>query len=312
MVCGSGVVRATAWTRFSVMNIPLKPGKYVVAVSGGVDSIVLLDVLKGLPAVELIVAHYDHGIRTNSEQDRRFVQDIAARHQLPFVYENGELGPDASEAVGRQARYMFFERTRKAHEAVAVITAHHQDDVLETAILNLMRGTGRKGLTALASRPLVVRPILHVSKKDILSHADTHGLSWHEDSTNANEQYLRNYIRHRLLPRFNAKARARLLHIIERMRAVNDELDSQLVAMVRQQTAQPLSRTWFTQLPHNLAKEFLASWLRVNGLTNFNTKTLERVVVAAKTGRPGSRIDLVNGVSLAVRKRELALVKYER
>ena len=185
------------------MDVSLKPGKYVVAVSGGVDSMVLLDLLKDQPHLKLIVAHYDHGIRPDSAKDRQLVQDVAAAYHLPMVFENGKLGSTASEATARQARYEFLERTRQTHSARAILTAHHQDDVLETAIINLIRGTGRRGLTALSSQPLIIRPLLHVSKADIRAYAEKQQLKWHEDSTNQDEKYLRNYIRRNWLPQFD-------------------------------------------------------------------------------------------------------------
>src|SRR5665213_799396 len=134
------------------MNVDLVPGKYVVAVSGGVDSISLLHILQAQPGVRLIVAHFDHGIREDSVEDRRLVQNVAREYRLPFVYDAGNLGVDTSEAAARQARYRFLRRVQQASGARAIVTAHHQDDLLETAILNLLRGTGRKGLTALSNR----------------------------------------------------------------------------------------------------------------------------------------------------------------
>ena len=86
------------------MNIALEPGKYVVAVSGGVDSVTLLHLLRSDPKLKLIVAHFDHGIRPESVEDRRFVAELAKQYSLPFVYATGNLGPEASEAAARKAR----------------------------------------------------------------------------------------------------------------------------------------------------------------------------------------------------------------
>ena len=89
------------------MKVQLEPGKYVVAVSGGVDSMSLLHALKDLPDVELVVAHFDHGIRPDSAQDRELVQKIADEYGLSFEYTQGHLGKDASEEQARKARYEF-------------------------------------------------------------------------------------------------------------------------------------------------------------------------------------------------------------
>jgi tRNA(Ile)-lysidine synthase len=291
------------------MNIALEPGKYVVAVSGGVDSMVLLDLLNRQTDLELVVAHFDHGIRSDSDCDRQLVQEIASQLGLAFVYEEAKLGPKASEATARAARYAFLERMRQVHGAKAIVMAHHQDDVLETAILNILRGTGRKGLTSLSSRSRVVRPMLHLPKKALRVYADSQGLKWREDSTNAEEKHLRNYIRHRILPQFDDAARAQLIDIIEQMRRVNYELDVSLINLMHSQPAlRQLDRSWFVSLPHAVAREFLASWLRARGIGNFDTKTLERVVVAAKVRQVGSLIDIMGGASLIVKRNRLALV----
>src|SRR6185369_2891937 len=122
------------------MQLKVRPGKYVVAVSGGVDSMVLLELLRQKPKLELIVAHFDHGIRPESGEDRKLVQRIAKHYELPFVYVEGHLGASASEALAREARYAFLRKVQAEQGAEAIITAHHQDDMLETAIMDLMRG----------------------------------------------------------------------------------------------------------------------------------------------------------------------------
>lgn len=292
------------------MDIELEPGKYVAAVSGGIDSVVLLDIMRGLPDVGLVVAHFDHGIRKDSAADREFVRNLAAEYGLPFEYAEGRLGPDASEATARAARYDFLEKTRQKYAADAIVTAHHQDDVLETAIINLLRGTGRKGLSALADRPGVRRPLLGVSKSEITGHARKRGLEWREDSTNADQTYLRNYVRHSLLPRFDEPARQQLLGLIRRARDNNHELDHFLAGQLGDQDG--LDRRWLTSLPHDAALEVMAAWLRRQGIRDFDRKTLERLVVAAKTGRHGQHFDVRRGAVMEVGKDGLALAVAER
>lgn len=302
-----------AATAKSLADVTLAPGAYVLAVSGGVDSMVLLDVLARRPALQLIAAHYDHGIRKDSARDRLLVQTAAAHLGLPFEYEEGMLGAQASEATARNRRYGFLERVRRTYGAQAIVTAHHQDDVLETAILNLVRGTGRRGLTSLASSATLVRPLLYIAKSDIHAYAAANGIAWREDSTNADQTYLRNYIRARLLPRFDAVARAKLLAIIARQRRVNAELDGLLASLLQTHSAaSQLDRRWFTQLPHAAAKEVLAYWFRRHGVGGFDAPALERLAVAAKTFRPGTSADITAGARLAVTSRVLALILPER
>ncbi len=294
------------------MKLAVDPGKYVVAVSGGVDSVALLHILQKQEGLDLIVAHFDHGIRGDSGEDRLFVQDLAKKYGLPFVYEEGKLGAKASEAMARQVRYNFLRRIGKDKNARAIITAHHQDDVLETAIINLLRGTGRKGLTALKNQPDILRPLLKVSKRELITHAKKHGLQWREDSTNQDIIYLRNYIRHKLLPRFGDSDRTKLVNILTKLEVTNQELDAILSDQLADQlglqaSENRLNRKWFNQLPHAVAREVLAAWLRASGSRGFSSQTLERLVVAAKVAEPGKTFPVQKGLSLRVQANNLAL-----
>lgn len=290
------------------MKIKLEPGKYVVAVSGGVDSVVLFDMVRQLPDVKLIVAHFDHGIREDSVEDRRFVQQMAMAHKLPFTFSEGKLGPGASEDQARRARYAFLEKVRSAAGARAIILAHHQDDAIETAIINLLRGTGRRGLSSLRERQGIARPLLHVTKRQLRAYALARRLEWREDSTNQDVAYLRNYVRHKLLPRFTIEQRKKLLTLVSNMAETNQQLDAQLVNYLHVQPSRGvLSRKTFVHLPHNVAREVMASWLRHQGVRGFDSKALERLVVAAKTAKPGTFTDALLGYSLRIGKDQLQL-----
>jgi len=279
-------------------TIHLPKGRYVVAVSGGVDSMVLLDVLRQRPDLQLTVAHFDHGIRSDSATDRKLIQDVTRRHKLPFVYDAGRLGAGASEAGARQARYKFLRTVKTQTGAQAIITAHHLDDAVETAIHNLMRGTGRKGLTSLHGIKQgyddVVRPLLHLPKDRLRAYAQEHELAWHEDSTNADLKYRRNYIRHRIIPRMKhdkPKEYAKLVQLIKRQVELNRAIDEQLTHLLHlQPEAGALDRHGFIMLPHDMSKEVVAHWLRLNGRGQFQRRQLEQLVRGLKTARPGSKL----------------------
>ena len=295
------------------MDMTIEPGTYVVAVSGGVDSMALLDMMRQRPDLRLVVAHLDHGIRADSAEDRRLVQAYAAEHGLPFVYHALELGERASEAAARAARYEFLHKVREATGARAVVTAHHQDDVLETAVHNIFRGTGRKGLSSLGAGEYLIRPLLHASKADLKKYALANGLKWREDSTNTNLAYKRNYIRHKVLPRLSKSQRQELHGYIKKTRQLNYEIDSLLEEYLRRQpAADRLDRKWFIGLPHGMAREMLAAWLRANGVGKFDRKLLERLVTAAKTLRVGKFMSLDSRHSLSITANELALVSRDR
>jgi tRNA(Ile)-lysidine synthetase-like protein len=295
------------------MKVDIKPGKYVIAVSGGVDSVALLHILKGLPGIDLVVAHFDHGIREDSPDDRVFVEALANEYGLPFAYKEGQLGSGASEAAARKVRYDFLRKVQRQHNVQAIITAHHQDDVLETAIINLLRGTSRKGLTSLTAQPGIERPLLNVPKKELIAYAKDQGLKWREDSTNQDQSYLRNYVRHSILPRFDAESRAQFLHVLSTQQVTNLELDKLLDSQLHIQSDETgLDRQWFTSLSHDVAREVLAAWLRANNIRDFDRKTLERLVVAAKVGQPGATFDVLRARTMQVNADTLALNDKER
>ena len=254
---------------------------------------VLLDLLRQKPRLELVVAHFDHGIRPDSAADRKLVQRIAKSYGLPFVHASGNLGPKAGEALAREARYTFLRKVQQEHGAEAIITAHHQDDMLETAIMNLLRGTGRRGLSSLKSRDGLVRPLLDWTKKDIRDYAEEHDLVWAEDSTNSDERYLRNYIRHNILSRFTKDGRDTLLRHMKQAGKINEEIDNLLDKDLDDQPARnELSRNWYLHLPYAVATEMMAAWLRRNGVAQFDRHMIERLVVAAKTAAPGKLADV--------------------
>jgi len=295
------------------MDIDLPEGRYVVAVSGGVDSVVLLHALRQLPGLKLTVAHYDHGIRPDSAEDRRLVQALAGEYGLPFVHDAGRLGPRASEARAREARYQFLHNARRASGAGAVVTAHHQDDLLETVVLNLLRGTGRRGLSSLKSTDVVKRPLLHVPKSELLRYASGAGLRWREDSTNRDTKYLRNYVRQNILPRFAVADREALLAISRTAAGLNEQIAQQAINYLHvQPAARVLDRHGFIMLPHAVAREIMAEWLLRNTGAELSKRMLERLVTAAKTGRSGSRVDVDAGHWLAIGPTRLALQYRER
>ena len=270
---------------------------------------VLLHRLQSQKNLQLIVAHFNHGIRPEAAADELLVKSTAKAWNLPFEVGYGHLGPNASEAAARRARYRFLEKIRKLHDADFIVTAHHQDDELETAILNLLRGSGRRGLSAMRNNIRLKRPLLDTPKAAIVAYARKHGLVWHEDPTNADTRLLRNYVRRHIMPHFypGQAARSNLLKLIDRAHQTGQAIDAELAQLT---AAHPhvLDRDFFRVLPHAVAKEMLMHWLRRNGIRQFNKETVERLSVAAKTARAGSRHN-IGGYWLVVDKATIGLQK---
>lgn len=184
--------------------------KYVLAISGGIDSSVLLNAcaqhrlaeLTGSPLPEtagMIVAHFNHGT-AHGKKAEEVVQKLAKKYDLPF-----QLGSTkqklASEADFRTARYSWLGKMAQRLGCERIVTAHHADDQAETVLFNLVRGSGLAGLGGMSElNGQIWRPFLRVPKKDIANYAKKYKLTWLDDPTNTNPKYARNRLRINILP----------------------------------------------------------------------------------------------------------------
>lgn len=183
--------------------------KIIVAVSGGPDSICLLDILHLISddlKITLVVAHYNHGLReTEDESETQLVRDFAESIKIPFVLEKCshiKIGPPSMEEKAREARYDFLERIRKDHKAQRIAVGHNLNDQAETILMRLLRGSGPSGLAGIP--PIrdnkIIRPLIEIKRKDIIAYIEARGLPYAIDSSNADTRYLRNRIRLELIP----------------------------------------------------------------------------------------------------------------
>ncbi len=179
--------------------------KLLVAVSGGVDSMVLCDLLLR-SQLNFSVAHCNFQLREKeSDEDEKFVRNYCSENQIQFFYKKFEVkkfkesGNFSTQMAARELRYEWFDELISEHKFKYLLTAHHLNDSLETFIINLSRGTGIEGLTGMNSRK-IVRPLLSYSKAEILSYAEDRNLKWREDSSNQTSDYVRNKIRQKIFP----------------------------------------------------------------------------------------------------------------
>jgi tRNA(Ile)-lysidine synthase len=280
--------------------------RYLVAVSGGVDSVVLLDKLVRAGSRELIVAHFDHGIRSDSAADARFVQGLAVHYQLPFVTKREALGEKAGEEAARKRRYAFLRYQAEKHGAT-IVTAHHQDDVVESIAINLVRGTGWRGLAVLGAED-IIRPLLPFSKIQLREYALAKRLEWVEDSTNASAKYLRNRIRRQLqqyLPNVQKQA------VIARWQR-QLKLKKQIAGEIESFTSKSgqYSRYLLTMVDPLVAIELLRALVAAKtGVTPARPQTV-RALLAVKTARPGSTFEIGGGTKLQFTSRTFIVADY--
>ena len=184
---------------------PYRGERLVVAVSGGVDSVALLDLLDRLKdelQLTLFVAHADHGLRADSASDEQFVRKLVVGYKLPYRHARLKL-PKAgnTEAAAREARYAWLEKIRQQTKAAFVVTAHHANDQVETLFLHLARGSGLTGLVGMPEvQGHVLRPLLHIPRREIEAYAKQRNLTYRTDPTNQDLSLARNRIRRQVVP----------------------------------------------------------------------------------------------------------------
>lgn len=189
----------------------IRPGDRIVAgVSGGADSVCLLFVLleyaEQIP-LQLAVVHVDHGLRGDSGEDAEFVEELCRQKGVPFYLKKADVKALAAqeklslEEAGRKLRYSAFREAAEAFGANRIAVAHNGNDRAETMLFHLFRGSGIKGLCGIPpTREEIVRPLLCLERHEIESYLDERGLAYRTDSTNLEDGYTRNRIRHHILP----------------------------------------------------------------------------------------------------------------
>lgn len=273
-----------------------------VACSGGMDSVVLLDVLAQTRAWHggvLSVVTINHGTRQEGPSDADFVTKLATDLGLDCVRADFELGEHASEAVCREARREVFDGL----DADVVALAHHRDDQAETVLLRMISGTSSRGLAAMRPRrDRIVRPFLTEERQALVAWAAFRGLSWREDPSNRDPRFTRNRLRHEVLPLLEeirpgaSRALARLAGIA----SAEEDVLANLAAQAPQPQTNPLRWTlaWVRHTPDPIL--FRALVPHLPSLTHGQIQEIRRLI----RGETGP-LSLPNGVVLKVRDREL-------
>ena len=190
--------------RHALRSLAVERTRLLVAVSGGGDSVALLELLAGCASVlelSLTVAHVDHGIAATSGAVARDVARLAEHHGLPFLVTSLELGVDASETAARAGRWSALEEMRLSSAADFIVTAHHFDDQAETVLMRVLRGTGPAGLAGMQARTgTILRPLLPFRREELARYLHERGLACWADPANEELHHDRSWIRQRLLP----------------------------------------------------------------------------------------------------------------
>lgn len=301
----------------------LAPGDAVlVGVSGGPDSVALLHILHEIGAslgLRLEVAHVDHGIRgRESREDVGFVRDLAGRLSLPFHLTRLDLtrsdpgqGTGNVEAVARDRRYRFFAEVAARQGIGKVAVGHNRDDQVETMLMWLLRGCGPEGLQGMpavrplaphvpgAERTVLIRPLLEVSRDEVLAFLESRGVAFREDRTNRDTGYLRNWIRWNLLPEIRGRSdgglEERLTRLGAMLRSDNVLLDRWLTeAYPRVSRGEALDRPAFLGLEPEVRARMVRFWLKrgLGTLRRIGFVHVEAVLKVIAGSSPHGRVSL--------------------
>lgn len=283
--------------RHRLESLDPRHGKVVVGVSGGPDSVALALALKDV-GCNLVIAHLNHRLRgKESDADETFVREFAGKLKVPCVIQGANIPRKGNlEANARKTRYAFLESVRKKSKATHIAVAHHQDDQIETILMNLGRGTGLRGLRGM--QPVsgnVIRPMLGIPKREIFKYLKQKKQSYREDGSNRDTKFLRNRLRHFIVPRLKDKNP----YFIEELLDISAQAERELKELVKRAENwmtlnienDGFSRENFQALHATLKGEVL---IRLLGAQDLYAKNINRLIAFIETGSTGKTMTVKN------------------
>ncbi len=304
----------------------------LVAVSGGVDSVVLLDLLRRVQSewkLRLKIIHLNHGIRgTEADQDEAFVRKLTQTLQMEAIFEKRDVPAYQDEhqlgleEAAREVRYQFYEWALTQTGFKKVALGHQKNDQAETILADFLRGAGMKGLSGIpVKRGPFIRPLLWASREEILRYANEKGLEFRQDSTNADVGYRRNRIRHELLPYLEEHFNTEIVEHASRMGTVFSEIESYLIAMARESTQDCillqnqskiiLDIGKFSKYFNIIKKYILRECLTKMGITNsyLTFDMYDALLSLAAKGKKGRKIPVSSTVTVLIDHSGLVIQK---
>ena len=289
----------------------VSPGDTVIcAVSGGADSVALLFclyLLKDKLGITLEAAHFNHRLRgKESDRDEVFVKDLCDRYHIPLHIGSGNVVPGKKglEAAARDARYGYFQTL-----SGKIATAHTADDNAETVLLHLVRGTGLKGLGGIAPiNGSIIRPMLGVTRQDVEGFLEEWCLSHITDSSNATDAFLRNRIRHHVMPLLKAE-NPKLAENLSAM-ALNLREDEKILSSLAEKETLPTVDTLKT-MPPALRNRALEAFLKRSGVKEPEQSHLALAEKLVFSDKPSARAAFPGGITIARSYNSLTVLREE-
>ncbi|MEZ5301268.1 MAG: tRNA lysidine(34) synthetase TilS [Verrucomicrobiales bacterium] len=298
--------------------------RYLIGVSGGLDSTALLHLLVEAGYRNLVVCHLNHRLRGRaSAGDARFAASLAKQLGLSFKGASADVRALAKrqklslETAGRQARHAFFADCAREFRCPRIFLAHHADDQVETVVMNLFRGAGLRGLAGMREEcPLpargnrkvsAIRPLLGVRRAELQSFAESERLRWREDASNASPEFLRNRLRSEILPLLSEVFQRDVGTSILRLACLAEadiEYFDAAVEMLLPAENEGLDANVFAGLPPALRLRLARTWLRKNGIPDVGFREAEIVQTMGIARKNGAVANLPGGFRLR-RSRDL-------
>ena len=300
-------------------------GRVLCAVSGGLDSMCLLHFMTDWGAENgftVTVAHFNHHLREDADRDETFVRDWCAAHDISFFAGQGNVRDLAEreglsiEEAARKLRYAFLEETAAQEGCAAILTAHHADDNAETMLLNLVRGTGLKGLCGIPqARGILFRPFLSVPRTELAEYAAAHDLPHVEDATNGDpDAAARNLLRLQVLPllrQLNPRAVEHMNHSAALLREADDAMDEVARRCLRRASLQPGRVTIrlgdLAEVPEPVLPRVLLGLFDLLGVGRKDIGAVHLEALAALARRGKGQLDLPHGVTARLAASRLIL-----
>lgn len=288
----------------------------LLGVSGGPDSVVLAHVLHALDW-KMAIVYFDHQLRAQSDSEKKFVEQLAEEYGVLFYSGKGDVAAVARqekktlEEAAREERYRFLFNTAQQINACAVAVAHTADDQVETILMHLLRGSGTRGLVGMRSHSItafhptmpLIRPMLEVWREEIEEYCRQHNLLAKEDASNLDKTYVRNRIRHELIPElqtYNSGFKANLLHMRDIVKDDWEVLDQYYqdvydsIVDTSKQDQMRFSSSEIQQLPHGTQKAVLYLCLTTMNTTDteMENQTVQRLLDFMLQGKSRKHIEL--------------------
>jgi tRNA(Ile)-lysidine synthase len=304
----------------SLNNLWEKDSKIVVGVSGGPDSVCLLDILVKISRkyeIELHIAHINYGLRgKDSDRDEKIVEESAGKYELSLsVLKVEKLKKEnINEENLRNTRYDFFEKVRKELGFDLIAVAHNQDDQVETFFLHLLRGSGLNGLSGMKYKNgKIIRPLLEVSREEILEYLGENKLKYGTDRTNKTNVFFRNKIRNKLIPNLEKNFNPNIKKTIaDSMLSIADDLD--LISEITNKYSnsnKELKVSEISKLHPALQKRIIIEMIkkRKGDLNNIESAHIDEVIKIIKSVKSKNQKFSFQGLKLTRKGDRLNLVK---